>query len=288
MEKLNALAHQNTRVVGDLFGEEYVKASADNTITPSQFLSANEQLAHSLYGSDIADLVYRHKTDLLNRRREEVIERVSAPQSALQGLDLQRLSIVVVRPEALDMVDAVTALLDTHNLEVVVNKPTQLSFEQYWALYGPGLVDPDAHFDFPTRTLNYVDKDIRVLVTKSSRNDIATRPVSDFITSELKGRQGSYTPNTLRGDIAYTALKSLVTTDGTSFINPSHNLALDPIGAYRQLVTGGVASDRMHVTADSPLLFYAGQAMHVPDSSEMNRDIRVFLTEEEISGLAGK
>lgn len=281
MKQLNELGRKNTKIVSELFGAEYSAASATDALTTSQFLAANEQLAHTLYGSDVADLVYAHKKDTLRALREDVIESVSTPQRALKGLDLQRLGIVVVRPEALDMVDAVKEFLTGHDLDIVLDKSAQISFEQYWSLYGPGLIDPDAEFDFPTRTLNYINKDIRVLV--ASNYSLDSQAVSDRITNELKGRQGSYTPGTLRGDIAYTALHTLVSSDeGTSFVNPLHNVALDPIGAYRQLVRGDIDSDRMHASADSPLLFYAGQGMHVPDSSEMNRDIRVLLTEEEI------
>jgi hypothetical protein len=286
MEYLSRLSKENTSLVDVILDEEYSLASSEDILSADEVMEANEALSDFLYGTEISTHVRRNHGKKLNSMRLEVIDGLACPESAIVDLDISRLGVVVVRPEALGLADASKDLLRSNGLEVLLDKTTQIDFQQYWALYGPGLSDPDAKYDFPTRTLNYINKDIQILVVAGSDRVTGPVPVSDFITDRLKGRQGSYSPNTLRGDIAYTALKNLLKFNGTSFTTPQYNLALDPIGAYRQLVRGDIASDRMHESADSPLLFYAGQSMHVPDSSEIGRDIRILLTEEEIARVS--
>lgn len=288
MENLGRLSIQNKAVVDDILGTEYVEHSYEDILKVHEFIDGNEALAEHLYGNEIADLVKRHKQARLDKLQSEVVEAVSAPESSLNELDTSKLGVIVIRPEAIELVDQTRILLEQSGLGVVLDKHTKINFEQYWSLYGPGLRDPDSKYDFPTRTLNYMNRNIHILVVTANPDSLDTTPVSDYITNELKGRQGSYTPNTIRGDIAYTALRRLVNIDSTGFLDRSTNMALDPIGAYRQLVRGHVASDRLHSTADSPILFYAGQSMHVPNNEEIGRDLRVLLSAEDIALIVEK
>lgn len=283
MEYLDRLHNDNLQTVESLLGRAYRDASSEDTLPATQVAEANEALSEYLYGAELSDLVKRNKVARLNRMHDEIVAQTLAPEDSLRNVDIGGLGIVVVRPEAMDLVNECKDLLNSYGLKTVLDKKMQIEFEQYWSLYGPGLSDPESRYDFPTRTLNYINKDLLVLVVSGTLNTLHLAPISDFITDYLKGRQGSYDPGTLRGDIAYTALRDLVSFDGNRFLTPNMNLAMDPIGAYRQLVCGGLESDRMHSSADLPLLFYAGQSVHVPDNEEMRRDIRLLLTEEEIN-----
>jgi len=282
MKNLELMSHTNAKIMNKLFSSDYTEASANDRVTTDQVLEANEILGTFLYGDEVADLVRRNARQKLDAQREEIIESVALPESLLKGLNLDRFGIVVLRPEALSLAEESKELLVVNGLTPIIDKTIQINFAQYWSLYGPGLTDPDARYDFPTRTLNYINKDIRVLAVAGDPEKLGAESVSDYITDKLKGRQGSFTVNTLRGDIAYVALRKLVSPAGYTFSNPMHALALDPIGAYRKLVCSDIPSDRIHMSADCPLLFYAGQAMHVPNSTEIGLDSRVLLTEEEI------
>lgn len=285
MKSLELMSHANAEITDKLFGRDYTEASADDRVTTDQVLEANEMLGTFLYGDEVAGLLRRNARQKLDAQRIEIIESVALPKRLLKGLNLDRLGIVVVRPEALDLADESKELLVANGFTPLIDKTVQINFSQYWSLYGPGLTDPDARYDFPTRTLNYINKDLRVLAVTGKPKELGTESVSDFITDKLKGRQGSFSANTMRGDIAYMTLRKLVSPVGDTFVNPLHALALDPIGAYRKLVRNDIPSDRMHMSADCPLLFYAGQSMHVPNSTEIGLDSRLLLTEEEISHI---
>jgi hypothetical protein len=285
MKNLESMSLTNAEITDTLFGREYTEASANDRVTTNQVLEANETLGTFLYSDEVADLVRRNARQQLDARRVEIIETVALPVRLLKGLNLDRLGIVVIRPEAFGLTDESKELLLVNGLTPLVDKTIQINFAQYWSLYGPGLTDPDARYDFPTRTLNYINKDIRVLAVAGDPEKLGAESVSDYITDKLKGRQGSFAVNTLRGDIAYTALKKLISPSGDTFKTPALTLALDPIGAYRKLVDSDIPSDRTHASADCPLLFYAGQSMHVPDNTEIRLDSRILLTEEEIAHI---
>lgn len=283
MEYINKLSERNAKIIDNLLDDDYRAQSYEDSVDTGSFVEANQALGEHLYGVDIADLVRRNKVLVLDKMQLEVIDSVSAPESILDGVDISRLGVVVVRPEAIGLADTSRTFLERSGLNIALDRQAQINFEQYWSLYGPGLIDPDAKYDFPTRTLNYINQPIRIFVTVADPTNLSAKSVSGYITQELKGRQGSYVPNTLRGDIAYTALRGLVNLDSSGFVDKQANLALDPIGAYRQIVRGDVLSDRMHATAGSPILFYAGQSVHVPDDSEIARDLRILLSEEDIA-----
>ena len=284
MEHLNRLYIDNSQKIDELLGEDYTKKSAYDSLKTTDVLEANEALADHLYGTEVSSLVRSNNTQALDQLALTVLESVSASQATTNGLDTTRISLIVVRPEAMDFEHATEQFLINNGLAILLNKVARIGFPQYWSLYNPGLRDPDAQYDFPTRTLNYINKDIRVLIVKAAEGLGATS-ISSYITDNLKGRQGSFTSNTLRGDIAHTALSRLVAEDGQSFVHPRANIALDPIGAYRKLVRGDIASDRAHASAQIPLLFYAGQSMHVPNDLEIDRDVRILLTEDEIINI---
>lgn len=285
MKHLESLASANLEIISTLLGEDYAEAASNDHIEATRVIEANHVLEDFLYGTEVANLVRSNSRQQLNAQRTEIIESVALPERKLSGLNLAQLGIVVIRPEALDLSATAKELLLKNGLTTIIDKTTQINFHQYWSLYGPGMVDPDARNDFPTRTLNYINRNIQVFVVKGDPTKLGADSVSDYITKEIKGRQGSFTANTLRGDVAYTALRDFITNDGDAFKAPVYALALDPIGAYRKLIRNEIPSDRMHASADNQLLFYAGQSMHTPNSSEIMRDSRILLTEEEVEQI---
>lgn len=276
------LFEENSQKIYNLLGADYLKQSAQDTLTTDQVLEANDALSDDLYGTTVSNLVKTRSFQSLDKLSVKALESVSVPESSIDATNTNQIGLVVIRPEATGLADKSRELLVNNGLRILLEKTTRINFKQYWSLYSAGLRDPESRYDFPTRTLNYINKDVQILISSGRVDGENNESISDFITDKLKGRQGAFSENTLRGHIAYNALKHLVNIDNKSFVTPEANIALDPIGAYRQLVRGKIESDRMHATAQNPLLFYAGQSMHVPDNDEIRRDIRILLSEEEI------
>lgn len=286
MGYLGSLAERNSQILTSLLGDQYIKHSYDDSLSTDTFHQANEELSTQLYGAEVASLVRSGDIQGLDAMQVDVMGSTLASEELLEPITLSRIGLVVIRPELLGLADECAHLLERAELQVIFDKTSRIDFKQYWSLYGAGLRDPESRHDFPTRTLNYIGHDIRLFVVSADVGNLSKPTVSDYITRELKGRQGSYSAGTLRGGLAYLALRELVTIDGRGFVSGTANMALDPIGAYRHLVRGDVESDRMHDAADTPILFYAGQAIHVPTNAELGRDLRVFCNDDELSLIA--
>lgn len=282
--ELSHLISQNERTVEAELGIEYLQQSQADTLKAEVVIEANHALADAVYGAEIAALLRARNVERLESLHEDNI-RIVAPES--EGLDrvtAKAIGVVVLRPEVIDLAAEYREFLARQGLDIVYEKPLQINFAQYWGMYHHGLIHADSYSDFPTRTFNYVDKPLHLLVVTG--DGVPAIGVPEALTA-LKGRQGSHIPGTLRGGIAYAALSNCVASDDiTAFNRPEYAAALDPIGMYRQLVRGTVESDMMHEQSDTPLLFYAGQAVHVPDVEELSRDLAVLCSEEELHVIA--
>lgn len=175
--------------------------------------------------------------------------------------------------------------LKSLKLELLLEKDFKVCFEQYWILYHHGLKHQDSMLDFPTRTFNYIDNDVCLLVFTGNKNELEVQTISDYLF-RYKGKHGIYTPNTLSGDIAFNELKKYLVSQNE--FTKEANIALDPIGAYRMLARGKIDSDRCHEIADNPLLFYSAQAVHIPNRYEINKDLGILCDEQDLEEISLK
>ncbi|MEI6054028.1 MAG: hypothetical protein WCQ49_01530 [Candidatus Saccharibacteria bacterium] len=281
--ELKQLSNDNEQIIKCLTNSTFVERSKLDELTTDECIEANMALAAMMYGTEVSNLIKNGNYTRLDSIHKEISEPNPDYDQLINQIDMNKLGIIIIRPELMEAQEECIKLIENNNLDIILNKDIKINFHQYWNLYPHGLIDPGSYQDFPTRTLNYINKDITLLlVTKNV--EYISKPISDIITDELKGRQGSHTPGTLRGDIAYNGLKRFVKDKGENLIKDA-NIALDPIGAYRKLASNKIPSDRAHNTADCPILFYAAQGVHIPDSKEITRDIKIFLEQKELESL---
>ena len=281
--RLDHLDTSNKEVIANLYGEEFKEKSMNDLLDPAVVIEANHVLAEFLYGSDIAKLVREKKTDRLDKIHRDNLEDLSLSEKIIDEIDLENIGLVLVRPEIIETATRCANLIADNGLAVIYERPVEINFTQYWNLYHHGLADPESYNDFPTRTLNYIEKPCHLMIVGRDKSADQRLPLSDLLTRDLKGRQGTYKHSTLRGDIAYTALRQFIA--GPSMFVPNMNMALDPIGAYRSLVRNQIPSDKAHETVDTPLLFYAGQGVHIPNSEEIRKDIRTLCSDEDLEAI---
>ncbi len=279
---IKKLAFENSQIIEKLISKSFVKRSRHNKLTTIEVVNANHVLADYVYGPKIATLVRAHDFDRLNNVYNKVSNDILIPDIITKKIDFNKIGLVIVRPELINIQKKCVDLIEKQQLDIIYRKKFKINFNKYWQLYHHGLTDPESYYDFPTRTLNYINKDLILLIITASKHK-TNQPISDIL-NDIKGKQGTHTSNTLRGDLAFNKLKQLIKGNGSNFTY-SGNIALDPIGAYRHLISDRITSDRAHVTADVPILFYAGQGVHIPNSQEISRDIRVLLQKDELESL---
>lgn len=275
----------NNSKIEEIFGRNFLEKSRKDKLSVEESLEANEYLMEVLYGKELANLIKDRNYEKVKELYLSMYSSHILPREITQDINIDEVGIIMVRPETMGLCDKYEELISSKGLQIIFDKVIPISFEQYWILYQHGLIHYDCRYDFPTRTFNYVDNNCKMYVVTSSGNITIDGSISDYIRA-FKGKHGRYTPNTLRGDIAYNGLKDYIAQKNT-FVEEA-NIALDPIGMYRAITRGQVDYDRAHEVATLPLLFYAGQAVHTPEDSEIQRDFRALCTVEDANEIKAK
>lgn len=276
---------KNMEKVKLYFGSEFLEKSYFDKLTVEDSLNANNQLMDIVYGKNVSELIKKREYEEVKKQYLAMYKSIIQPKELLDGLDMDKIGIVLIRPETLGLSEQYKHLLQLKGLEIVLEKNLIISFEQYWILYQHGLIHYDCRYDFPTRTFNYAGNECKLLVVTPTKELNLSENTSDYL-KKIKGKHGRYTEGTLRGDIAFNGLKDYVTQNNT--FTPEANIILDPIGMYRVITREMVDYDRAHEIADLPLLFYAGQAIHTPDDDEIERDFRTLCSSQDIEKVKTK
>ena len=274
----------NYNKIEKIFGKDFLNKSANDTLNYEDFIYANYVLSVATYGEDIAKMIAERNIVGLDKSYQELLFNIPKNESVID-FNLDEVGMVLIRPEVLGEKEKYKELLKSLKLFLLLEKDFKISFDQYRVLYHHGLKHKDTILDFPTRTFNYVDNDVCMLVVTGNRNELQVPTISDYLF-KYKGNHGTYTKNTLRGDIAFKSLEKY-TLSNNSFKKEA-NVPLDPIGAYRMIVRGNIESDRCHEIAEDPLLYYSAQAVHIPNRYELSKDFNVLCDDKDIELISNK
>lgn len=267
----------NHDFVRKIFGNDFYKRSIEDTLRTEEVLEANVTLMKCLYGEEVTGLLLRRDVAALNNlykpEREMNVE--------FKSYKKEEIGLVLIRPESYEYIDDYREWIYANGMEIVAEVETTLNFMEYWNMYFAELMDYEARHDFPTRTLNYINHKLMAIIVR--KPFVSGDTVSDFLTFK-KGKQGIYMQGTLRGEIAYNAFEKFVEDDGRGLVREAR-IELDPIGMYRKLAREEIESDYAHRCASLPILFYAGQCVHVPNQDELMKHLHILLKDKFYSIL---
>lgn len=272
MENKFGSLQENYTKIKELLGIKFLIKSYQDQLSVDDFLFANNLLGDVCYGTEINRYLANKKMKSIEDIYYSYLESLNL--NNYNNIDFNNIGLILVRPECFVNREEYKKFLEKKGLEVLYEKRIQLNFRQYLLLYYYSFILEDTIYDFPSRTFNYINNDSYLLIVKEK----SKRNVADYLCS-IKGRQGRFEPGTLRGDIAYNFLKSNV-VDGKLIKNAI--IPLDPIGTARMLTRNKVWHDGSHMASDIPILFYCGQAVHVPNGKEIKRDLITLCNEEEL------
>lgn len=287
-EGLQKLHCHNSDIISRLYGSDFLNRSKFGELSAIEAVEANEVLSDEMYGLAISSLIRNREYRKLLNVRDEMFESLASPELILDGLDLDRIGLVLIRPELLSSTGDCKKLLLDNELDILLSKRIKINLDQYLSLYPHAVATPNTYYDFPTRTLNYIHQDLELIIVcnRLKPNVPSTFNVSNFLSKKIRGVQGTFTPGTLRGDIAFNTIKSNLDLRYNNIIYPNAAIALDPIGTYRHLAGGDIPSNKVHETVEIPLLFYAGQGVHIPNQDEIKRDLRILCNQEDLLFIA--
>ena len=242
----------------------------------------NLALALELYGSELTDLLIHQEFAEVHKLHARNVEVNLARHQGLQQLEVQNLGLTVIRPEMYQQWQAVQNLLEEQGAQIEISRDIQIDFNTYWGLYNHGLTIPEAWLDFPTRTLLYTQNMCRLVVGSLPNNSESN--LTDIMINDLKGKRGQPQKGTIRGDIVLSEMEILGIIGDTE---PSKELlfCLDPISAYRKIISNELPSDGEHNDYNYPFVYYAAAGVHIPERHEIVRDLGLLCTIEEVDSL---
>lgn len=181
----------------------------------------------------------------------------------------QYIGMILIRPDMLHVSHRFENFINDRFSIISIND-VEMDNNSYWQMYKHDLYRPSTMHSRLTRAAIYIGSMCRLIVFSHRDTD---RPVADHVVDNLKGKQGVYEHNTLRGDIVYNAALDLgmhTLNENGGSTRSQLQLAIDPFGAYRALSR---MPEGPHVKLKYPILFYTAVGVHVPDYREIATDL---------------
>ncbi len=188
--------------------------------------------------------------------------------SSSQDRIAKNIGMILVRPDMTHVSSEFeTYVADRFN--IIHIDTVSMDTESYWHIYKHDFYRLETMHCRLTRAALYIGSDCR-LIAFMDKPDAPPRQLSDYVCRTLKGKQGIYQPDTIRGDTVYRNAIKLGAHKLDNSVDNRLKTAIDPFGAYRALAA---VPTRDHVGLKYPLLFYTGVGAHVPDAAEINTDL---------------
>jgi 2-phosphoglycerate kinase len=214
-------------------------------------------------------------------RKNSIISYIDSEEKELmREISAFNPGMILVRPEMYHNCNAFKDFLERNGFNVLFEADVELDIERYERLYEDAISIPDAQATMPTRTLVYTDSPCKLMVFADERNRYQGALADNFF-EEFKGREGIYTPNTLRGDIVYQEARRLGYHELT---DPVLADALDPFGAYRRIVQSP-SGPHAGYNPEDRLLKYDAVGVHVPNYHELIHDLPIICSKDQLKEI---
>jgi hypothetical protein len=296
MLRYSEMAQQNYTSISTIVGEDQASyLYSDDGAQDERVRDTRRKIERALFDfkvgadeqysfADILDDPLLHKADTGDSLLESALSSVLATYTGQQRLELASeisgagYGIIVVRPEVLHMQDHVVDFLSKNNIAMVNRISTSINSHQYAGLYSHAFLDDPKQAHVRRRAFGYIDRELQVLVVRHKDPAFHNTAFMDYITDNLKGVAGRFTPNTLRGDLIYRELAPTEYEDDKII-----QYALDPLRLYRNQDIHNQYGDNINTyLANLP-------GVHIPDSSEIDKDLCVMAANQTITDfLFGK
>lgn len=202
---------------------------------------------------------------------------INKEKEVVQEILSNDVCMILIRPEMTHFIEEIKGFMSQKGFTSVFEVSQKLTKEQYWDIYHRGITHPGARHTMPTRTLVYTSSNVTTMVFRSLKK--RTSSSADTLFYELKGEAGSYSANTLRGDLIFHEAKKI----GLDNIDMDRTtaLAVDPFASYRHIVKQNVTSS----ARSDELLKYTSVSVHIPNSKEIGRDLSVLLDKDQLTSI---
>jgi len=250
-----------------------------NKLTSTELLTYNNNVAQILYGHRILKLFKNNQYKEITDLSEIIKKRILQPKiEILESINFNNIAQLLIRPEARFLAKDIKLFLQEKGYEIVLEHSLVVDLRQYWMMYNEGFIKSNL-YDFPTRTLVYTHGESKILVLYKQQDDL-----QDHLNAEFKGSAGipSSAP-TLRGTIILNGFEKAKKENKQLFYN-----SIDPLGMYRTITSGKLESNDPYTKCEDPILYYAGQGIHLPEGYEISTNTGVLLNIQQLKELSAR
>lgn len=250
-----------------------------NNLSSAELLAYNDSVAQILYGPKILDLFKNNQQNEITDLSEVVKKRLLEPKKEiLKSIDFNNLAMLLIRPEARFLTKDIKLFLEERNYKTVLEIPLVVDLRQYWVMYNEGFLKSNLS-DFPTRTLIYTHGESKILALHKKQDNLQS-----YLNSEQKGLAGAPSDKpTIRGTVILNGFEKAKKEDQKLFYD-----SVDPLGMYRAIISGKIDSTDPYNECDDPVLYYAGQGVHLPEDRELITNAGVLLDKRQLEELSIK
>lgn len=248
-----------------------------NNLSSAELLAYNNSVAQILYGPKILDLFKNNRQNEITDLSEIVKKRLLEPKKEiLRSINFNNLALLLIRPEARFLTENIKLFLEERNYTVVLEHPLVVDLRQYWVMYNEGFLKSNLS-DFPTRTLIYTHGESKILALYKKQNNLQS-----YLNSEQKGLAGIPSDKpTIRGTVILNGFEKAKKENEKLFYD-----SVDPMGMYRAITSGKIDSSDPYNKCDDPVLYYAGQGVHLPENNELITNAGVLLDKCQLEELS--
>lgn len=246
-------------------------------ITPEEIVSIGDAIEA---GEAYLGGVLTNKQNRQRRlNRVDTTKPLLPNQDIVMGIMEQDPGLLLIRPEMFHHTGAFVDFLVSNDFQIVFETSVHVDINMYWKLSKHVLTLPGLEASMPTRTMTYTDQPTSVLLFIDPARRYSNKGgLANGFSADFRGVQAIYSRNTIRGDVVYSEAKRL---RFNQLKDETIALATDPMRAIRQLIhTKDPYHD--HIPMEDRTLQYNRICVHIPNGDEINRDITVLLSRENL------
>lgn len=207
------------------------------------------------------------------------IDRYELSGQILREFDI---GLALIRPEMFHVRGKMEDFLRKNGFQIVLSDERRVDSRSYGVLYNEAFDIEPAKPSWPTRTIVYLDSPSFLIVFKDPKKRFGNEKLANGFFENHKGHEGIKDDRTIRGSVV---LEEALRLGFHELKSEELALALDPFTTLRNIVQRSGQQPHSHLPKKHALLKYNAVSVHVPNTSEIQRDLAILNDIYQLKGI---
>jgi hypothetical protein len=275
------LANYNRQKLSKIFDEAFMRRLEMRRVSASQCRKAHQEVENAIFvdsyfsrkGWNLCEVMRRDQKTFRRLTDNNVALALEGKKKRAEKLVKTGMVPILIRPEMYHLRLDIVEYLRIKGCVILGEYEKRIGFSQYWALYEHAFGDIVKEMHVRRRMFGYINKPAYLILAKAlwDKNSFIN---ADFMAKNLKGKAGFYEDGTIRGEVIFREVSSILDKG-----DPIEFFALDPLMEYvyndDTVYEDGIAS-KLHANL---------HGIHLPERHEVKKDLSILLTAREMDEL---